>query len=301
MEFRDLRSLVTLADLGSIAKVAEKLHLTPPAIHKQLKSLEAELEVRLYEKVGRNLRLTQAADVVIPHARDLLAEHDAAIAAVEEWRGLKQGVVRIGAGPATGSYVLPPLLKKFRRSYPKIDLLVEAGNSLDLIDKLGSGALDLALLVSSHQPEEASLCMETSLEMELVFVSNLPQTRRHCSIRELSRFPFILFRRSSRMQRVIDRYFAEVNFHPSVIMAFDNADAIKAMVRAGLGISMLPFWVVDQDLKEGHIFLIRQKERALFSKLDLVRRKSNYLPAPVAAFIAMTRTFEFKHPRLTSR
>lgn len=186
-------------------------------------------------------------------------------------------------------------MKKFRRTYPKIDLLVEAGNSPELIEKLRSGGLDLALLVSSHLPEDPSL------EMELVFVSNLPETSRQCSIQELSRLPFIHFHRGSRMHRVIERYFAEVNLHPTVIMAFDNADAIKTMVRAGLGISILPFWVVDQDLKDGRISLIQQRERALFSKFDLVRRRSNYLPAPVAAFAAMTRTFEFKQPRLTSR
>src|SRR5258708_5191458 len=129
MEFRQLRSLVALADLGGIARVAEKLHLSPPAIHKQLKLLEAELGVQLYEKVGRNLRLTQAAEILLPYSRDLLAGHDGAIAALEEWKGLGRGIVRVGAGPATSVYLLPGLLRKYRRAFPKVDLLIETGNS----------------------------------------------------------------------------------------------------------------------------------------------------------------------------
>ena len=301
MEFRELRSLVALADLGGIARAAEKLHLSPPAIHKQLKLLEAELGVQLYEKLGRKLRVTQAAEILLPYSRDLLAEHDAVIAAMEEWRGLKRGTVRIGAGPATSVYLLPGLLRKYRRAFPKVDLVVETGNSVALIEKLGNGSLDLALLVSSHLPEEPNLSAEKSWEMEFVLVSNLAHVPRRCRISELRKFPFILFRKGSRMQNVIDRYFNEMDFHPDVIMTFDNADAIKAMIRAGLGASLLPFWVVDADLRKGSLAMIRQRERPLLSKFDLLRRNSSYIPNPVAAFIELARTHPFKSPRLLSR
>src|SRR5260370_29488918 len=149
MEFRQLRSLVALADLGGIARVAEKLHLSPPAIHKQLKLLEAELGVQLYEKLGRRLRLTQAAEILLPYSRDLIAEHDAVIAAIGEWRGLKRGIVRVGAGPASSVYLLPELLRKYRRAFPKVDLFVETGDRLALVEKFTTGSLDLALLDSS--------------------------------------------------------------------------------------------------------------------------------------------------------
>src|SRR5690242_12980608 len=99
MELRELRSLITLAELGSLATAAERLHLSAAAIHKQLKVLEVELGVQLYERIGRTLKLTQAAEVLLPYSKDLLAQHDAALEAMEEWKGLKRGVVRIGAGP----------------------------------------------------------------------------------------------------------------------------------------------------------------------------------------------------------
>ena len=293
MDLRELRSFATLAELGSITRAAEKLHLTPPAIHKQLRCLEAELGVRLYEKIGHRLRLTQAAEILLPYSKDLLAEHQAVVAAMEEWRGLKRGIVRIGAGPATSVYLLPSLLRKYRRAFPKVDMFVETGNSPALIEKLEDGSLDLALLASSNLPEEPSLQVEKSWDMEFVFVSGLEQVPRRCRISELRKFPFILFRKGSRMQNVIDRYFTEMDFHPKVVMTFDNADAIKAMIRAGLGVSLLPLWIVDADLRKGMLTLIHQRERPVFSKFDLLRRKSSYVPNSVASFIELTQTHRF--------
>lgn len=301
MEFRELRSLVALADLGGIARAAERLHLSAPAIHKQLKLLESELGVHLYEKLGRRLRLTQAGEILLPYSRDLIAEHDAVIAAIAEWRGLERGIVRIGAGPASSVYLLPELLRKYRRAFPKVDLVVETGNSPVLIEKLGNGSLDLALLVSSHTAEETNLALEKSWDMEFVFVSHLDKVPRRCGISELKKFPFILFRKGSRMQNAIDRYFDDLRFHPTVIMTFDNADAIKAIVRAGLGVSLLPLWIVHADLRMRMLTMIRQRERPLSSKLDLVRRNSNYVPAPVAAFIELARTHSFKNTLLARR
>ncbi len=268
MELHELRSFVALADLGGLAKVAEKLRLSPPAVHKQLKLLEAELGVQLYEKLGRSLRLTQAAEILLPYCRDLLAEHDTAIAAIEEWKGLKRGIIRIGAGPATSVHLLPGLLRAYRRAFPEVDVVVETGNSIGLIEKLGTGSLDLALMVSSHRPAEPGVSVEKFWDMEFVFVSSLEHAPRRCRVSELSAFPFILFRKGSRMQDAIERYFDELNFHPNVIMAFDNADAIKAMIGAGLGMSLLPFWIVHADLRQGVLTMIRQRERSLFSRFE---------------------------------
>jgi DNA-binding transcriptional LysR family regulator len=300
MELRQLESFVTLEELGTIAKVGERVHLSPAAVHKQLKVLERELGVCLYMKVGRNLEFTQAAATLLPYAKELLAQRDSAIAAMEELKGLRRGFVRIGAGPTLSSYVLPRFLKQYRRKFPAVDLFVETGNSMSLIDSLGRGSLDLALLVSPQLPEEPTISVEVSWDEEFVLVSNLRNVPRNCSIRDLSKFPFILFRKGSRMGNLLDRYFAETAFRPKVIMTFDNAEAIKAMIRTGLGISMLPFWTVDAELRNGSLSLIRQHEPPLFSKIELASRKSSFVPAAVSAFVEIVRKFKFRSPRRAS-
>jgi DNA-binding transcriptional LysR family regulator len=301
VEIRDIRTLIALAELGTISQAAEKFHRTPAAIHKQLKILEGKLGVRLYQRLGRRLQPTQATEILLPYLKDLLARYHAAMSALDDWKGLKRGLVRIGAGPTISSYVLPGLLQKFRRRFPSVDLLVETGNSKLLLDSVGKGTLDLVFLVSSEPAEDSSLSTEASWQVEIVLISNLRQVPRRCSIRELQKWPFILYKQGSRIENLIDRYFAEMDFDPRVIMRFDNAEAIKAMTRAGLGISMMPFWTVDADLKKGQFFMIRQRERALLSKIIMVGRKGGYVPKPVAAFIDLARNHECKNPRLTSR
>lgn len=300
VELREMRSLLTLAELGSISLTGEQLHLSAPAIHKQLKILEGELGVRLYEKVGRRLQLTQAAEVLLPYIKSLLVQYESALAALEEWKGLGKGVVRIGTGPT--SYVLPIILKKFRRTYPGVEVLVETGNTPVLLDDLQRGSLDLALIVSADLNEGGDFCVEKHWDFELVLVSHTRQPLRRPRLADLKGLRFILFRKGSRMQDPIDRYFAAYAFEPNVTMRFDNADFIRSMVRTGLGISMLPLWVVNKDLREGRLHLIRQAEPPLYSKIALIRRRPGYAPPPVQGFVATACSLDLKSlPLLTER
>src|SRR5260370_7630515 len=106
MELRQLRSLVTISELGSISLAAEHLHLSPPAIHKQLKGLEIDLGVPLYEKIGRQLQLTQPAEVVLPYLKDILAQYDSALSALQEWNRSKR--VPDPISTVLSTYRLPP-------------------------------------------------------------------------------------------------------------------------------------------------------------------------------------------------
>src|ERR1035437_3157916 len=94
MELNELRSLIALSELGNISEVAKHLHLSPPAIHKRLKTLEGELGVPLYEKAGKQLQLTLAAAIMLPHIKEMLAHYQFAITVLDEFKGLKRGSVR---------------------------------------------------------------------------------------------------------------------------------------------------------------------------------------------------------------
>lgn len=300
MELRELRTIVTLAETGSIVKTARKLHLSGPAIHKQLKTLEGELGISLYEREGRSLRLTQAADLLLPFARDLTAQHDLARSTIEEWRGLKRGLVRIGTGPNISSYLLPVMLRQFRHLYSSVDIDVETGNSATLTQELRNGGIDLALLVTAPALEDPFFRIEASWDVEYVLVTNMPSVPRQCSTSELRRYPFVHYRRGSRSETLIDHFFAAMKFQPPVTMTFDNGEAIKAVIRDGYGVAMLPYWIVDVELRKGMLRMIRLRERCLISRIDLVTRATGYVPPPIAAFASVAQGFRFSQPRFTS-
>ncbi len=298
LELKEVRSLVALAELGSLKLTAERLNLSAAAIHKQLKALESELGVCLYEKFGHRLQLAQAAEILIPRFRNMLAHYDGALLALDEWKGMKRGVVRIGAGPTLSSYILPVLLKKYQRAHPDIDLLVESGHTPVLLDKFREAKLDLALLVSPELHESSDIVVETSWQFEMVLVSG--RTLAHpCRLADLRNQRFILFHKGSRMEEPIDRYFAAHGFEPRVLMRFDNAEAIKAMIHSGLGISMLPMWIVDADLRDGRLQLIQQEEPPLVSQIVLARRRAGYLAQAVREFIAQAQHLRWTRPRLS--
>lgn len=298
MELRHLRGVALLAELGSITAVAKVLHLSAPAVHKQFRELEAELGIKVYERTGRTIRVTDAANVLLPFAREMLAQYEGAVAAVKEWKGLKKGLVRIGAGPTTSSYILPGLLRKFRRMYPNIELYMETGNTRFLSERIASGALDIALLVAPSVEEEPHLSVEVIWEVEFVLISKTRWSSRPLALEDLRKQKFILYQKGSRIENLISQYFTEARFQPQVIMRFDNAEAIKAMIRAGFGISMLPMWVVDEEIKRGLLSVIRQRERPLVSHLELVSRKTNVLSSAVHAFIDTARHYACRSPRL---
>jgi DNA-binding transcriptional LysR family regulator len=180
-------------------------------------------------------------------------------------------------------------------------LALKSGQNRDNRRSYALKSLNQVVVTTSEPHEAPHLAVEASWEVEYVLVSNLRNVPRQCSISALGRFPFILYSKGSRIEDLIERYFSEINFQPKVIMTFDSGDAIKAMTHTGLGISMLPMWIVDGDLKRGGLSLIRQCERPLLSKVELASRKSNYVPNAVQAFVEMARTFRFRTPRLISQ
>jgi DNA-binding transcriptional LysR family regulator len=289
VELRDIRSFVFVAREGTLTAAAAQLHLTPAAVHKQLRNLELELGVSLYEREGRRLTITRAGDVFLPFATELLAQHEEAIRAMHEWHGVRRGSVRIGGGPSISSHILPPLLREFRNRHPSVELQVETGSSRSLLDQLRSGKIDLALLVSA-QKEESIYTVDIRWDIEFVLVGALPKPLRRISLHRLKDQQFVLFDRTSRSGQLIDSYFASHRFQPSSEMRSDSAEAIRSMVLAGLGIAFLPAWTVASDVKAGTLQRIHLKEPPLLCTMEAVRRRSsNGVPA-IQSFLDVARS-----------
>jgi DNA-binding transcriptional LysR family regulator len=288
MQLAQIRALKAISKLGSISLAADHLHLSPPAIHKQLKDLAVELGVPLYSRVGKRLQLTQAAELLLPFLNEMLAQYTAALSALEEWKGAKSGSVRVGAGAT--SYILHVLLRKFRRTYPGVELFVETANDLVLLDSLDNRSLDLALVVTAELIGRAGITVEASWDYQLVLISHKRDFPHKPHLADLKNLPFILFRKQSRFEELVSSYFAMHGLKPNVIMRFDNGEFIKSMVLAGLGISALPLWLVHKEVTHRRLSIIHQVEPPLYANISLIRRDSGYVSRPVQAFIDIARS-----------
>jgi LysR family transcriptional regulator for metE and metH len=300
MELKELRSFAEIASTGSITNAAKKLNLSPPAIHKQLKAMEQELGVQLYEKHGTRLVLTQPAQLILPIVQGCLAQFTDIAHTIEEWKGLRKGVVRIGTGPAFSSYVLPNFLRAFRRRQSQIDIVIQTGTVSSLLAKLQAGDLDLALVVWGDQLDSRELKVEKSWEMEVVLVGTLPNLPARCSLQQLQSYPFILFEYGMQLQSIVDNYLSNLGFQPRVIMRLDNPEAIKALVKQQFGLSLLALWTVNEELRRGEFQRVRLHEPPLLCKVALVSRQASSLPAPARAFLQLAQQLSLKPLRLVS-
>ena len=297
MEFREARSLVLLAELGSIQRVADTVHLSPPSVHKHLKVLQDELDVPLYERDGRALKLTEAAECILPYLRQMMAEHDTARRVLDEWKGVKRGLVRIGAGQIVATYLVPHVLERFFARHPGINASIQAAPVRPLVERLNAGLIDLAFLAVPELHEEPDLPTDELdmlfdvIDLPMVFVSGMPRTGCRCPVKSLANVPFISYERELGINRVMERYFTEIDFHPRVVVRCDYTETIKTMVQKVPGVSLLPLWAVEKEIQHRTFWLVKQREKPLSLKIVLACRKRRYAPPAVRALIGTLREY----------
>ncbi len=289
MEFREARSLAVLAQTESIAKTAKIVNLTPAAVHKQLKNLEAELGVRLYEKSGRSIHLTQAARVLLPHLEELLSTHDALNAAVTEWKGLRSGFIRIGVNPATSTVLLPSLLRDFRALWPRITVALDVDTGLALSNRVANRSLDLALGLWDD-PGHSRVISRACWEYPIVPLASPDLGFAGTRLRDLSSYVHIrLPAQGSILSGWIDAHLKRHDCRPSETLIANNAHTIAGLLCAGLGFGLLPLWTVAAEVEAGRLRVLPCSERPLAGTLDLIGVKSGYISPPVQAFIDLAR------------
>ncbi len=290
-----MRSLAAVAELGSILAASQRCCLSPGAVHKHLRTLEDELGSPVYEKREGRLALTQAGELALPFVREILAQYEAVFATMRGWKEAKRGLVRVGAGPTFSSYLLPKLVKRFRRGHPGVEVFVETGGSGYLMERLSAGALDLIFDIGAGAAAGQSHIEQVAAWLSpAAFIAGKDASAARQSLARLEKQPFILFQKGTRMESIVQAYFDTLNFRPKVVMRSDSSEAIKSMVRAGLGVSVLFQWNVSAEGRTGDLRVLRCAAPALNSYMVLLRMKTGYVPRPVEAFVAMARRSEWK-------
>lgn len=225
---------------GSFTAAAEHLGLTQPAISQQMRNLEKQLGVRLLERVGRRVTPTAAGADLLGHLPQITLAMDAAFQSVCSYCLEIAGQVRIGTGVTTCLYLLPDLLRRLRQAHPRLDLVVSTGNTDDLVRRVQDNLLDLALVTL---PVAApSLSLRTILEDELVAIkgAGCGPWPDPVGAESLMDRPLVMFSPGTSTRGLIDAWFGSQHKKPRPSMELDSVEAIKAVVAAGLGYSLLP-------------------------------------------------------------
>lgn len=242
----NLDHLQTFADvvrLGSFSAAAARLNLTQPAVSLQIRQLEQKLGLKLIERVGRTATPTAAGRALLQHAGTIDMAVNAALDAVAQHGREVTGRVRIGIGATACIHILPPILSDLRRRFPQLDLRVNTGNAPEILRAIEANSLDLGLVTLPPRNKTLGRALEVTPLIEDGFVAI--SSRAHplpdpVTPAVLMTLPLAIPEPGGNTRSLIDGWFATAGVTPKPGMELDSVEAIKQLVGAGLGCSVLP-------------------------------------------------------------
>jgi LysR family transcriptional regulator, low CO2-responsive transcriptional regulator len=296
MDLRQLEIIRAIADTGSFTAAGEKLHVSQSAISRQILLLEEELGEPVFHRIGRRIRITPAGESLLQLSHRVFQDLQETVSSIGDKRESLRGTMRLVGGMTVCLYVFPALLAEVRRVHPHLDLKITVGSAERSIAMLRSGAGDLGMITL---PVEATdLVSVPVLEEELLLITYPTHPlakKKSISPADLNRQDFVLFETGSITRRLVEGFFTREGIEPEIIMETENVEIIKAMVRNGLGISIVPWQAAAADVRAGHLFCSRIAGHSLVRQTGWLYPKMSRLPRTVSEVL---KVFETVRPRL---
>jgi len=252
MDIKQLRYFVNVAELGSFSKAAAFLSVAQPALSRQVRNLEDELETRLLHRNGRGVVVTESGEHLLDRANAILEQMDRIRNDISRFKAHPSGTVTLGLPPTITHVLVIPLIKQIRANYPEISLQVAEGFSGFVHEWLTGGRLDLAVLYNA--PRTRNLMAEQILDEELFLIGpGDPADSTDVPFKEIESLPLILPSRPHGLRILIDTIAARENVKLKIDFELDSLAAIKELVEDGTGWSILSFASVYREVEEGRL------------------------------------------------
>jgi len=279
MDLRQLEILQAIAETGSFTACGRKLHVSQSAISRQILLLEEELGEPLFLRVGRQVRMTPAAESLVQLGKRVFLDVRETVGAITDRTRELRGTLRLSGGMTVCLYVFPPLLKHLRRVHPQLDVRLTVAMAGHSVQEIRAGRVDAGLLTLPVEDADMVTVPVMREELLLVTMPTHPLARRRkVAPRDLAGLPFVLFEMGSATRRVIDNFFAAENIEPTVVMDTENVEIIKAMVKTGLGIGIVPYQAIAREVKAGQLFCSRIEGHELVRETGWVYARANRVP-----------------------
>jgi DNA-binding transcriptional LysR family regulator len=281
-----LDHLHTFADvvrLGSFSAAARRLNLTQPAVSLHIKQLETRLGVRLIERIGRRAHPTAAGRDLIAHVQRVDAAVVGALEAVANHRDGGSGRLRLGTGATACIYLLPPVLRALRQNFPALEIVVNTGNTPDILAALEDNAIDLALVTLPAPGRNFQAMWTREDELVAIFPPGTDALPARITAAYLAGQPLVLYETGGHARRVIDQWFMRAGLAPKPIMELGSVEAIKKLVGAGMGCAVLPQMALAERASDR--LVARALTPRLRRKLALVLRRDKQLDRGLRAFV----------------
>ena len=242
MDNQNLKAFITVANSGSFSESAEQLHLTQSAISKRIAQLEHQIGKKLFDRIARQVTLTEAGTELLPRALRILQEYENALQAINDLSGEASGTLRLAISHHLGLHRLPPVLKQFAQQYPKVTLDIEFMDSEKAYEQVLHGQSEVAIItlaLESHHNIHSQKIWNDPLRF--ICAQDHPlATLTKPDLKDLAEYPIILPGLNTYTGRIIQNLFQKEGIPLKAPMSTNYLETISTMVEIGLGWSVLP-------------------------------------------------------------
>jgi LysR family transcriptional regulator, hydrogen peroxide-inducible genes activator len=285
MELHQLRYFCAIVDSGSFSRAARLAHVSQPSLSQQIRKLEDELGARLFDRLGRTVRLTSLGQAFLPRARTVLRELEAARGDVDQQKESLGGTVTVGVIPTVAPYLLPPYLASFSRKFPQAQVTIVEEITPVLLDRLHAATIDLAILalpVRGHEFESFPILTER------LFAALPKQHRlarsRSLSLKDLRSEPFLLLRDGHCFRDTAVAACDRARMHPQIIFESGQFSSLLSMVGVGMGVSIVPEMALD---KKSRCSYVRLSDEQAVRTIGVVRLRGRSFSRTHSAFFSL--------------
>jgi DNA-binding transcriptional LysR family regulator len=284
MELRHLRYFVAVADAGSVSRAATQLHVTQPALSRQVRDLESELGLPLFDRVGRRLQLTASGDTLLQRTRDILRSAEALREQASALAGGTAGTLRLGATAQTLESLISGFLVGFRRQWPGIDVRLIEDGGMRLKTRVQRGELHLALGAVPAGDELRARPLFPVWVLAVMPVRSPLARRRTLEVAELDREPVLLLRRDFASRLRFDDACEAARVSPRVLLEAGDPHSLVSLARGGHGIAVVPSTTLFS--RAGlHVAPLVRGGRAVGGATAAVWDARRHLPVYAQAFV----------------
>jgi len=286
MNFYQLVYFRKVAETRSISRAAEELLITQPAVSKQVRALEEELGERLFDRIGKKVFLTKTGEVLLVHADKILRSVEEAKTAVRDLSEECSGELVIGTSDHISLHRLPSILKSYISAFPKVDLKLRCHRSETVLEMVGKNLVDIGVITLPRVSANLISRVRWKDPMSLVFPKGHPLTKlKKVRLKDITPYGMILPEAGTTTRETIDTAFTRKKLIPNVTMEVAYIETIKGLVKAGLGMSVLPDKAVEQEVKSGALLRVKLQDADFSRDLGVVYLKDKFLSRPAAEFL----------------
>lgn len=279
MELRQIQYFIEVAKLEHVTEASYALHVAQSAVSRQIFKLEAELGVDLFIRDGRKVRLTPIGKLFLGHMEQAMQVIEKARQEIEEFLDPQRGTVRIGFPSSLASHLLPMIISAFREQYPKVHFELQHGSYRELIDLVARGSLNLSLI--GPVPKEGKHIHGETLFLEKLVVllpsSHALADQPSIKLSQLRNEQFVLFPEGYVLRDLILQACSSQGFEPNISFEGDDIDAIRGLVAAGLGITLLPETALNDSIPRSAVKL-RLEDPQVTRSVGIISPANRELP-----------------------